>query len=65
MKKIKKAFTSRVDIEIAEEFNNIAKKLGKKPTQLIREFIIGIVENRVKITHHESTNLEVHNNIYT
>lgn len=64
MQNTQKAFTSRVDIEIAENFNVIAEKLGKRPTQLIRELIIGIVENRVKITHPEKSDTEFHKNIY-
>jgi len=59
-----KAFTSNVGIEIAKDFREIALSLNKKPAVLIRELIIGVVEDRVKIAP-RSTDASFHSNLYS
>lgn len=65
MENVRKTFSSSVDIEIAKDFKNISLELGQKPAQLIREFIIGIVEDRVKITPPKKTDNKFHRKLYS
>jgi len=61
----RKTLSTSVDIKTARSFNDIAASFEKKPAALIREFIVGIVENRVKITPSENTGTKIRSDLYT
>jgi len=65
MENIRKSFTTSVDIKIARDFNNIAIGLKKKPAALLREFIEGIVENRVRIAPPKKIDSKIHYQVYS
>ena len=56
------SFTTGIKSEIANDFKNISAELGKNPSQLLREFIVATVENRVKISPKITKNYK---NLYT
>lgn len=57
-------FTTTVEQQIAEDFNKIALNLKKRPAALIRELVIAVVENRIKIIS-KNTDTEFHRNLYS
>ncbi len=65
MKNARKYLSTSLEIKIAEDFNKIAMNLKKKPATLMRELIIGVVEDRVRITPSENIDTKFHRNLYT
>ncbi len=64
MERGKKSFTTSIERGVAEEFDKISLSLKKKPAVLIREFIIAIVEDRIRIIP-KPDDKKYHRNLYT
>lgn len=63
MGNLNRTVTSRIEEKMFNDFKMLAKKIGKTPPQLIREFIEAILDNRMKITRSKSQ--KCYDNVYS